>query len=71
MSYHCTEVRFASFLSSGFTSMTEINSPEKELAKCTSVQCTGQMHRKLAKAGWASSKGHNLLPLVVNYVLCT
>ena len=32
---HCTEVRFASFLSGGFTTMTVINPPEK----CTSVQC--------------------------------
>ena len=32
-----TEVRFASFLSSGFT--TVINPPERKLAKHTSVQC--------------------------------
>ena len=36
----CTEVRFASFLSGGFTIMAVINSPEKKLAKRTSVQCT-------------------------------
>ena len=34
----CTEVRFASFLSGGFTTMAVINSPEKKLAKRTSVQ---------------------------------
>ena len=34
----CTEVRFASFLSAGFTSMAVINPPEKKLAKRTSVQ---------------------------------
>ena len=33
-----TEVRFASFLSGGFTTMTVINPPEKKLAKRTSVQ---------------------------------
>ena len=38
--HHCTlhtEVRFASFLSGGFTTMAVINQPEKKLAKCTSV----------------------------------
>ena len=35
----CTEVRFASFLSGGFTTMTAINPPEKKLSKRTSVQC--------------------------------
>ena len=33
----CTEVRFASFLSGGFTTMAVINPPERKLAKCTSV----------------------------------
>ena len=36
-----TEVRFASFLSGGFTTMAVINPPESKLAKRTSVQCTG------------------------------
>jgi hypothetical protein len=35
----CTEVRFASLLSGGFTTMAVINPPEKKLAKLTSVQC--------------------------------
>ena len=39
---HCTEVHFASFLSGGFTSMAVINSPERKLAKHTSVQCTAK-----------------------------
>ena len=39
-SRHCTEVRFASFLSSGFTTMAVINPPEKKLAKRTSVHCS-------------------------------
>ena len=33
-----TEVRLASFLSGGFTTMAVINPPEKKLAKRTSVQ---------------------------------
>ena len=36
---HNTEVRFASLLSSGFTTMAVINAPERKLAKHTSVQC--------------------------------
>ena len=34
----CTEVRFVSFLSGGFTTMAVINPPERELAKRTSVK---------------------------------
>ena len=34
---HCTEVRFASFLSGGFTTMAVMNPPEKKLEKRTSV----------------------------------
>ena len=36
---HCTEVRFASFRSCGFTNLAVINPPEKKLEKCTSLQC--------------------------------
>ena len=35
--YHCTEVRFACFLSGGFTNMAVINPSERKMAKCTSV----------------------------------
>jgi hypothetical protein len=35
----CTEVRFVSLLSGGFTTMAVINPPERKLAKHTSVQC--------------------------------
>ena len=35
----CTEVRFASFLSGGFTTMAVINQTERTLAKHTFVQC--------------------------------
>ena len=35
---HCTEVRFASFLSREFTTMAVMNPPEKKLGKRTSVQ---------------------------------
>ena len=34
-----TEVRFASYLSGGFTTMAVINLPERNLAKRTSVHC--------------------------------
>ena len=34
----CTEVRFASFFSGGFTTMAVMNPPEKNLEKRTSVQ---------------------------------
>ena len=37
LSVHYIEVRFASFLSGGFTTMAVINPPEKKLAKRTSV----------------------------------
>ena len=35
----CTEVRFASFISSGFITAIVVNPPEKKLTKRTSVQC--------------------------------
>ena len=34
----CTVVRFASFLSSGFTTVAVINPPKRKLAKRTSVE---------------------------------
>ena len=42
----CTEVRFASLLSSGFTTMAVINPPEKNLANRTSVQWIKKMKKK-------------------------
>ena len=36
---HCTEVRFASFRSCGFTNLAVLNPPEKKLEKRTSVHC--------------------------------
>ena len=42
-SVHFTEVHFASFFSSGFTTMAVINQPENKLAKRTSVQSTGKL----------------------------
>jgi hypothetical protein len=39
-SAYCTEVRFASFLSGGFTTMAVMNPPEKKLEKRTSVYCS-------------------------------
>ena len=38
----CTEVRLASFLSCEFTTMAVINSPERKVAKCTSVCSKGK-----------------------------
>ena len=35
----CTELRFASLLSGGFTTMTVINPPDWKLANRTFVQC--------------------------------
>ena len=34
---HCTKMRFASFLSGGFTTVAVINPPERKLAEHTSV----------------------------------
>ena len=39
---HCTKVRFASFLSGGFTTMAAMNPPERKLSKRTFV-CIGCM----------------------------
>ena len=35
--YHCTEVRFASFLSGGFNTAILVNPPEKKQAKRETV----------------------------------
>ena len=37
MSHHCTDMRFDSFLTGGFTTMAVMNPPEKKLEKRTSV----------------------------------
>ena len=37
LNYSYTEVRFASFLSGGFTTVIVINPPERKLAKHTSI----------------------------------
>ena len=39
----CTRVRFTSLHSGGFTTMTVINTPERILAKRTSVQCGNKL----------------------------
>ena len=44
---HCTEVRFASFFTGGFTylhTMAVMNPPEKKLEKRTSVHCAPYNH---------------------------
>ena len=40
VSVHSTEMHFASFLSGRFITAIVVNSPERKLAKCTSVECT-------------------------------
>ena len=40
----CTEVRFASLLSGGFTTMAVINPPERKLGKRISVHCLGKIY---------------------------
>ena len=40
MLVHCTEVRFASFLSGGCITAIVVNSPESKLTKRTSVHCS-------------------------------
>ena len=47
---HCTEVRFANFLSGGFTIMAVIDPPEKKLAKHTSVHCDSMAMVNLNKS---------------------
>jgi hypothetical protein len=42
----CTEVRFASFFSGRFTTMAVIIPPERKQAKCTSVECIGDLDLK-------------------------
>jgi hypothetical protein len=40
--YDFTEVRFARFLSGGFTTMAVMNPTERKLAIHTSVECSGE-----------------------------
>ena len=49
---HCTEVRFDSFLSGGFTTMAVINPPERKLAKGTSVHCAPPPQQPLLRYIW-------------------
>ena len=62
---YCTEVRFASFLSSGFTTMAVINQPERKLTECTYVytvvlqegmSCLFLPKRLLGTLGYANKK---------------
>ena len=57
MPTQCTEMRFSSFLSGGFT-MAVINPPERKLAKRTSVHCAGKMRSYLG--GVHKLRLHNL-----------
>jgi hypothetical protein len=58
----CTEVRFTSFLSGGFTTMTVILPPVRKLAKCTSVQWFS-VHDKLLFCVFVPTKTHIPLSL--------
>ena len=50
---HCTEVRFAIFLSSGYITMVVINPPEKKLAKRrTSVHWSRRCHMLILLRNW-------------------
>ena len=57
--FQCSEVRFARFLSAGFTTMAVLNPPERKLAKRTSVYCTASFYnRYLHKVKSWSSEGN-------------
>ena len=58
----CTEVRFDSFLSGGFTTMAVINPPESKLAKRTSVQCGSQHWLPVRSLFEIFSEGQNFRP---------
>ena len=44
--HNCTEVRFTSYLSCGFTNMAVTNPPERKVAKCTSVNWFRLVYRQ-------------------------
>ena len=52
-SVHFTEVRFDSFLSGGFIIAIVVNSPEKKLAKCISVQWRQLAHQSRRTCSYA------------------
>ena len=64
---HYTEVRFASFLSGGFTTMAMIDKPEKKLAKAT--LCTIEFLERFMIAHTICSQNFRSLPLPVNFSL--
>ena len=43
---HCTEVRFASFLTAEFITAMVVDQPERKLSKCTSVQWMNSQKKK-------------------------
>ena len=66
--HHCTDVRFARFLSGGFTTMAVINPPERKLAKRTSVHwmtlwLTDEHFCHLSKCRWNHESIHAILLL--------
>ena len=55
---HCTEVRFARFLSGGFITAIVVNPPERKLAKRTSVHCLGMSYYVNFLGGLGSNEFH-------------
>ena len=51
-SVQCREVRLASFLTCGFTTMAVMYPPESKLAKRTSVQCSVPVRDRLSKSNY-------------------
>ena len=66
---HYTEVRFASFLSSGFTTVAMINKPEKKLANAS--LCTIEFLERFMIAHTICSQNFLSLPFPVNFLNST
>ena len=64
----CTEVRFSSLLSGGFTTMAVMNLPERKLAKRTSVQCMLFCARKVLNENMYILIGFSIMKITHRYV---
>ena len=63
----CTEVRFASFFSGGFTTMAVINPPGRKIEKRTSVQLKGWHLTIVEYAGWTAAADAGRAPTMIQY----
>ena len=54
---HCTEVRFASFFSGGFTTIAGINPLERKLTKHTFVHCGPECRKEANRSQFKSQWG--------------